>query len=268
MKVHGLACFETSNGLQASGSGRLQFANKHTELFEFGNPKLGGSEYLSANVPTFFIRKFYYRGILAHLIGIVKKTRDKFGRVGFWGMAAMVDDDKPIQVDIVKSLFQTSDIAHTSTLEERQELYTELLSVNDNFPPGELSQYEDRESLIFSVTDGILSDQILQRCKVLMEIEPSYYSTVIVQLGKVAIKTLGELDDQNFSEISSRLREEADDIQAEIDLENMEPHLKRFYERTEKIGVLRPEIVSPEFEDYLIALIRYVNESVSQKKKR
>lgn len=267
MRIHGLACFETSNGLQASGSGRLKFADKHTGLFEFRTPKLGGSEYLSTNVPTFFIRKFYYRGILAHLVGVVKKTRDKFGRAGFWGIGAMVDDDQPLESDLVNSIFELSDRAYTSSAQERQEIYSELLAENGDFPPGDLAEYEEREVLLFSIEEGTLSDKILSRSKHLMEIEPSYYSTVIVQLGKAASHTHVELSEEQFKHVSDQLASEAEQIQSHVDLENMDPHIRRFMERTDKLGVPRPDWVDADFESYLIGLIRYVNSSVAQKKR-
>ena len=201
MKIHGLACFHTYNGLRAIGSGRLKFANKHTSLFEFGNPGLGGSEYLSANIPTIFVRKFYYRDILAHLVGVVKKTRDKFGRTGFWGVSAMVDDDKPIDVAIVDCLFGIIEFADKSTIEERETCFREVIAEYDDFAPGKLEQYEARNTLVFSIKKGILSDEILQRSKSLMQIEPSAYSTLIIQLGSVANANLGELDRDAFKNI-------------------------------------------------------------------
>lgn len=268
MKIHGLACFETSNGLQAWGTGRLLFADRYTEIFEFGNPKFGGSEYLSTSVPTFFVRKFYFRGILAHLVGVVKKTRDNFGRAGFWGLAAMVDDDKPMQVEILEQLFELSDRTYTSSIQSRNDMYKSVLENDIEMPPGDLSNYEDSETMIFSVPNGILSNEILRWCKSLMMIEPSRYSTLIVQLGKVENINLGKLDAKKFSEVSESLTQEAKEIQADLDLENMEPHVRRFIERTDKIGVERPESVDAEFENYLIGLIRYVNSSVAQRKKR
>jgi len=267
MKIHGLACFQTSDGLQAYGSGRLKFASKHTPLFEFRDPMRGGSEYLSPNVPTVFVRKFYYRGILAHLVGVVKKTRDRAGRVGFWGVSAMVDDDKPVNVDFVDRLFNIADFADRGTIEEREARFQEVLGEHDAFAPGELEEYEGYDSLVFSIDSGILSDEVLHRSKSLMEIEPSTYSTIIVQLGKVATPNLGELDRRKYEEYADILESQASEIQAEIDFENLAPHIKKFVERTDKLGVERPDIVDAEFENYLIALIRYVNSSVARKQK-
>jgi hypothetical protein len=268
MKIHGLACFQTSDGLKAYGSGRLKFASKHTPLFEFRDPMRGGSDYLSSNIPTVFVRKFYYRGLLAHLVGVLKKTRDRTGRVGFWGVSAMVDDDKPINVEIVDYLFGIAEFADQETIEGREACFQEVLGEHDNFPPGELEEYEERDSLVFSIQSGILSDEILHRSKSLMEVEPSSYSTLIVQLGNVATPNLGELNQEKFAEYYDLLTEQASHIQAEIDFENLAPHIKKFIERTDKIGVPRPEIVDAEFENYLIALIRYVNSSISQKQRR
>lgn len=267
MKIHGLACFETINGLTAFGSGRLADASRHTELFEFTNPKLGGNNYLSASIPTIFIRKFYYKGILAHLVGIVQKSRDSFGRAGFWGVAMMVDDDKPINQEVVAALLDIAVDIDTYEKVDRTNLYHEIIAQAGNYPAGTLDPYDANEVLAFSVEDGKPTDEIFQRSKDLMDIEPSNYSTVIIQLGKVANFTLGELDEHAFATWSERLNAEADGIQHQLKYENMTDHERRFQERTEKIGVTRPEFVNPEFENYLISLIRYVNNSIASKRR-
>ena len=171
----------------------------------------------------------------------------------------MVDDDKPINVEIVDYLFGVAEFADRETVVEREKCFREVLLEHDAFAPGTLGQYEARNSLVFSIEKGILSDKILHRSKSLMEIEPSAHSTIIVQLGSVANSNLGELDQGNYEKYASILTEEANEIQEAIDFENLAPHIKRFIERTDKIGADRPEVVDAEFENYLIALIRYVN---------
>ena len=267
MKIHGLSCFQTANGLQAMGSGRLKLATNHTELFEFADPKLGGSEYLSANIPTVFLRKFYYNEFLAHLVGVIKKTRDKFGRVGFWGIAAMVDDDRPLQLEIIDHLFELSYYADRPSSDERSDRFEEIVSEYTEFASGDLAPYEGNLSMVFSIPGGVLSEQVLVRFKSLMEVEPVNYSTTIVQLGQVANKNLGDLDESNFMFWRQTLIDEARSTQSKLEFENLEPHVKRFIQRTDKLGVPRPESVDADFENYLIALIKYVNSSVSQRHK-
>ena len=149
----------------------------------------------------------------------------------------------------------------------REARFQEILGEYDTFAPGELEEHEGGDSLVFSIDSGILSDEVLHRSKSLMSIEPSTYSTIIVQLGKVATPNLGELDREKYEEYAGILESLASEIQAEIDFENLAPHIKRFVERTDKLGVERPDIVDAEFENYLIALIRYVNFSVSRRQK-
>ena len=226
MKIHGLACFQTSNGLQAIGSGRLKLATNHTELFEFADPKLGGSEYLSANTPTVFLRKFYYNEFLAHLVGVIKKTRDKFGRIGFWGIAAMVDDDKPLQLETVDHLFELSDYADRPSSHERNNRFEEIVGEHTEFASGSLAPYEGKLSMVFSIPDGVLSEKVLFRFKSLMEVEPANYSTTIVQLGQVSNKNLGNLDETNFSNCRKVLIDEASSIQSKLEYESLKPHVK------------------------------------------
>jgi len=180
----------------------------------------------------------------------------------------MVDDDKPINVDMVDYLFGLTEFSDTEDKSKKIDLFKDVLSQHDEFPPGELSPYEASDSFVFTAKNGVLTNEILQRAKSLMEIEPSNFSTVIVQLGSVANPNLGELDDSNFSSISERLTADADEIQAELDHANLQVHQRKFIERTDKIGVKRPDLVDAEFENYLIALIRYVNESIAQKRRR
>jgi hypothetical protein len=90
---------------------------------------------------------------------------------------------------------------------------------------------------------------------------------VIVQLGKAASHTHVELSEEQFKHVSDQLASEAEQIQSHVDLENIDPHIRRFMERTDKLGVPRPDWVDADFESYLIGLIRYVNSSVAQKKR-
>ena len=277
MDIHGLACFQTSDGLQAFGSGRLKSATQNTSLFEFRDPMRGGSEYLSSTVPTVFVRKFYYRDIPAHLVGVVKKTNDKFGRTGFWGVSAMVDDDKPIDVKTVDYLLGVLEFSDKGTIGERQACFRKVLGEHDKFPPGPLAAYEAHKSLVFSIGNGALSNQILQMSKSLMKIEPSMYSTIIVHLGAMRSPNLGELTKAKYDEYVSILQDDAEEIEAELDdLEGPTPavaptvprHVQRFIDRGVHLGVKRPEGVDADFEDYLIALIKYVNASLAKRKKR
>ena len=261
----GLCYFETMNGLVAYGSGYLSEANKHSEVFEL----TCSSSIPLLDEPSMFVKKFYCSGELAHLIGIVLKREDAFGRDGFWGVAIMLDDDKELTEetwsDFKKHARYVLSINEKNRINELDSILKRGSIKNPNNKLS-LAQYERNDQLLYSTGSEILdgSASIRNRPINLIKIAPRKYSTIILQNKDNAVQRPSRnLDD------TKQYEDVKDEFEEQNKYEGL-PIYRKFMDRTEKLkgimGTSRPESVDAEFENYIISLIKYVEEEVKQKK--